>query len=704
MGPVCAGQGRAHTGAGALRPPRATIDFETRSAVSLRNSGTWKYSIDPSTDILCLAFRLPTWEEGRVALWHPEFKSLGIAEADCYDEILELLNWITSGGLVEAHNAWFEYCIWKNLLTPRYGWPEISGAQWRCSAAKCAAHALPRKLEDAATVLQVDVQKDMEGTKTMKKVSKPRKSRKKERELWLSLGEDEPDVLYHESWDLLERLFIYCKIDVLAEENVSQAIDDLSDDETQVFLLDQRINARGFQLDTNAVDAARSLIASESVLLNAQLREVTRGKVEKATQRDKVKAWLLTEGVDLPDTKKETLDLVVLDPKLGYRARQAITLLRELGRSSTAKYKTMDGWMDPQGVVRGGLLYHGASTGRWSGAGVQPQNFVRGSAKKRGQEKDDKPNDMRLLWECLKREDRDEIEEQYYSVMAALANALRGAIVAREGMQLYVADYSSIEARALLWLAGDDEALGVFRRHEDIYLDMAMSIYKRPLTKADDRERQTGKQAILGLGYQMGWRKFQATCAKFGIIIDDDMAMLVVDAYREKYWRVKAMWAAQEAAAMSAVEDGGVIVEGYMEWEVVDRFLYCRLPSGRQLAYPFPSVRVVETPWGEEKRALTYKGVNPVTRQWHRQKTYGGMIVENQTQAVARDLMAYGMQQCEVSGVYRLILTVHDEQIAEAPLGAGSVKEFEGLMAGIPNWAEGCPVEAEGWTGTRYRK
>lgn len=991
-----------------MRAPRATIDFESRSSISLRKHGTWRYSIDPSTDILCLAFRLPTWDAGRVVLWHPAFPTLGLKEPSVFDDILELSTWIGEGGLVEAHNAWFEYCIWKNVLTERYAWPSIADSQWRCSAAKAAAHALPRALERVANILRVGVQKDMDGTKTMKKMTKPRKSRKAERELWLSTGEDEPDVLYHETPELLERLFVYCKIDVLAEEEVSEALPDLSPEETGIFLLDQKINARGFQLDQEAVASALALLETESVILNGQLTEVTKGRVQKATQRAQVKAWLHDAGVDLPDTQRATVEGVLTNPRLPYAARQGLEILRDLGRSSTAKYTTMEGWQDPDGIVRGGLLYHGASTGRWpltgdhetltpsgwvrldtwqggpiacwspdgtiafqeatkatfaldgreslvhwqnskvdqlstgdhampayrrervlasgpsggefvrktvttlssgdripltgwlcrstmrsviqtrilvmvqadahflltngrsirfrftkarkiirckqllqdagivfrervdacdgvtvitisyadapkwlwsfqhktfswdwvtttrsdvffeelqhwdgcksslqgidysttneqnanivqalahvsgmtcyvqrrerieqnwnvsfrcfidkepspvtfrgpqrthvsvldthvycaqtpsgyflvrrkghawitgnSGAGVQPQNFVRGSVK-----------DMGRLWEVLKTLDRELISSEYKSVMEALANALRGAIIPRAGMQLYVADYASIEARALLWLAEDDKALDIFRRHEDIYCDMASDIYKRKITKADEKERQIGKFSILGLGFGMGWSKFQATCAKAKIELSEDFARTVVDAYRLKYPKVKQMWYDQEDAAVQAWRDQTNIAVGRMVWEPAERFLYCRLPSSRRLAYPFPQVKPTTTPWGEPKWGLTFKGVNPVTRQWHSQKTYGGSIVENQTQACARDILAEALLRCEGSG-YPVVLSVHDEIICETLLGQGSVSEFTQLMTQTPLWATGMPVEAESWCGSRYRK
>lgn len=672
----------------------------------MRNCGSWRYSLDPTTEVLCLTWRLPSWAEGRTALWHPAFPHLGIEERFDWRDIEELVNWIEAGGLVEAHNAWFERGIWQNILVPQYGFPPITSSQWRCSAAKAAAHALPRALEDAAMALELNAQKDTEGEKVMKKLAKPRKARKAEREL-AEEEEREIGLLWFESKEMFDRLCEYCRTDVVTETELSDSLDDLNDLETAVFLMDQQINERGFQLDTEAIATALALIETEVARLNAELAIVTNGYVSKATQRAMMLAWLqYSEDVYLPDTTKDTIDNILSSGRtLPPNARRALEIMRTIGRSSTAKFMAMKNWVCPDARVHGGVLYHGASTGRWSGKGVQPHNFPKGKIK-----------DQETLWTLLKTRNVDRIvtdalqdkgKPLYTTVMEALSHGLRGVIVPSPGRQLYVADYAAIEARVLLWLAGEEDALDIFRRGEDIYCDMASSIYGYPTHKdTHPTERALGKVAVLGLGYQMGAPKFQDTCLVMAKIeIDEDLAQQTVDAYRAKYWRVKAMWTETERAAIEAVRHPGRRVAcGYVTWVVEGYFLFCELPSGRRLAYPNPEVRSQITPWGEERPQLTFKGVNPMIRKWVRQHTYGGMLVENITQAVARDLMAEAMLRCEATGIYDVILTVHDEIVAEADLGKGSVKEFERLVATCPDWAEGCPVEAEGWAGVRYRK
>lgn len=273
--------------------------------------------------------------------------------------------------------------------------------------------------------------------------------------------------------------------------------------------------------------------------------------------------------------------------------------------------------------------------------------------------------------------------------MTLLSHALRGAIVAGPGKRLFVADYSQIEARVLLWLAGDEDGLDIFRRGEDIYADMAKAIDpERP-------QRQLGKVAILGLGYGMGAKKFVEAAKGYGLAIDLETAQKTVDAYRSKYWRVKRLWKATEAAA----KQGGDVDGWYME----GRFLYHVLPSGRRLAYPDAEVQLRQATWGQTL-ALTYMGTNPYTRKWERQWGYGGLLVENIVQAIARDVMAAALLRCERSGVYQPILSVHDEIIAEASRYLGDVDEFKQIVSELPAWAEGLPVAAEAFACQRYHK
>jgi len=310
------------------------------------------------------------------------------------------------------------------------------------------------------------------------------------------------------------------------------------------------------------------------------------------------------------------------------------------------------------------------------------------------------------LWADLKIRNPKVITAKYGSVLGALSHALRGAIVAAEGKTLFVADYSAIEARVVMWLAGEEEALESFRRGEDIYSVMASEIYNKPCSKEDTPdERQVGKTAILGLGFQMGASKFVATVEKMtGIIISEEMAKQVVDTYRAKFAGVKQLWWEMEAAAIRAVKGRKSCTVGHVKWVVEGFFLYCELPSGRRLAYPFPKVGSKATPWGEVRPQLTFMGISPITHKWTRMHTYGGSLVENAVQAIARDLLADALLACENTGIYLPVLSVHDEGICEVNDAAGSLQEFNRLMTTSSKWAKGLPIGIESWKGKRYHK
>jgi DNA polymerase len=669
----------------------------------LKKSGSWCYGLDPTTEVLCLAFHLPSWAKDDVALWHPAFPQLDIPEGlegNHPDALRDLFKWVMNGGLVEAHNAWFERGLWQNIMVPRYGWSTIGHSQWRCSAAKAAAHAIPRGLDDALAAMKLRVRKDDTGHKVMQKMTKPRKPRKAEIEAWTAAhGKARMPRLYHETLEQMVALWDYCMQDVVAEVALSAALPDLSDDEQDYYLMDQTINERGFRLDKDAITTALHLLDHEAKRLNGELKMLTKGKVQRATQRDRMKLWFAKEGLHLEDTQAATLDSYLApecQTPLSPRTKRGLEIVRALGRSSTAKYETMRHWLCLDQRAHGGLLYHGASTGRWTGVGIQPHNFVRGTIK-----------DMSAVWDTLLTRDIEQIQIAYPNLMEVLSHALRGAIVAAPGKQLYVADFAAIEARVLLWVAGDETGLDIFRSGRDIYLDMAASIYGYACTKESrPQERQLGKVAILGLGYQMGPAKFVDAVKKMaGIDISEDLAHQTVDAYREKYWRVKQLWTDQEVAAIWAVQHPDKpSVCGKVTWQMGGKFLYCTLPSGRNLAYPYPQVKQRKTPWDEWKSALTFMGVNPLNRQWQSQQTYGGCLVENIVQGLARDLMAAAMARCEASGVYQPVLSVHDEAVCEAHPILGDVHFFERLVSEVPDWAAGLPVAAEAWTGPRYRK
>lgn len=805
-----------------LKIPEATIDFETRSPTDLKKRGGFLYSLDPRTEAMCLAYHLPG--QDTVGLWHMAHDEFLIAASE---EPVDLFAFILAGGLVEAHNAFFERCIWTNIMVPRYGWPAINPKQWRCSAAKASAMSLPRALGDAADAMNLGIAKDMEGRKLMLKMCKPRKLRKAEMEKWIkdtghtgrapTYKASSYPVVYHETEEDLLRLWAYCKQDVFAEHALSISLPELSETEMAVWQMDQWLNWRGARFDLAMAKNALELATLWKERLNSVLEALT--GISSATKRQAVKEWLVeNEDLDLPDTAAETLLHFLENEPLSGRARRVLEIVRDVNKTSTRKYNAMlDKTFAGDERARDLMMYHGAGTGRWAGKGIQVHNFpARNLVVK----------DFDEAAALILDGDLDWCAALYGDVMALLSHSLRGAILAEEGRELIVADYAAIEARCLLWEADDQAALGVFRRGEDIYCDMASGIYGFEVIKSVAKDwkhpdhflhaacRQFGKQAVLGLGYGMGYLTFLLTCRKYGITfsraevakimgqekldkteawvrkqlcldtppaemtkeeakryasrkrqaarsrrrliearedpkaIVHELALMkhTVDVYRGRYLSVKAMWSEQEAAAIEAVkslptpaevtqfEENGVpyarpiqyhddpVECGKIKWymsearEVHDelagtirvpagKWLHCELPSTRRMSYCDPQVKLTATAWGEKKPALRYMSVDGMTRKWVRTATYGGKVVENITQAVARDIMAEAMLNSVKEGCpYDPIMSVHDELVCEVDEDKGDLKDFERLMSDLPNWAEGCPIVAEAERFKRYRK
>lgn len=532
------------------RVRRATIDFETRSAADLKKVGAWIYSRHASTEVLCLAYKLPGWSKPK--LWHMAHPDLDIEESPAPKE---LFAWIRQGGLVEAHNAGFEMSIWKNVCEAM-GWPAIADSQWRCSAAKASAVAMPRALADLAVALGMpeDKQKDKAGKDLVKKYCKPKRLTKGEKELW---GADA--VIYNEDAAGLQQLWDYCLQDVETEEACSEDLPDLPPKELRLWQITNAMNWRGVLIDTELCRSALALMAAAKERLNDELYELTGGVCDSGSQRDQVKQWLARNEFTIEDTKAKTLEWYIerrhdLDGKpISDRAVRVLTILKEVNRTSANKYTRMLQCVDTDDRARDLLVYCGAErTGRFAGRGIQIHNLPKGrftgpKVRKPG------ANATKEQWahfkarqaavmndavEAVKTRDYDWCHMLYGDVMNLIASCLRGCIIAPPGKDLLIADYASIEARCILWLAGATSALEVFAGGGDIYCDMASGIYGRTVTKDTARvisstgatERDFGKVAILGLGYGMGWVKFLITLRTYNIRLTRDEVLKAMGA------------------------------------------------------------------------------------------------------------------------------------------------------------------------------
>ncbi len=300
-----------------------------------------------------------------------------------------------------------------------------------------------------------------------------------------------------------------------------------------------------------------------------------------------------------------------------------------------------------------------------------------------------------------------EISMFHGNPLSTLSDCLRGFLIAAPGHNLIAADFSAIESRVVNWLSGEERILDVFRGDGKIYEFTASQIYGVPIEDVTKEQRQIGKVAELALGFGGGKGAFQMMAKTYGVKVSDEKAEEIKLAFRSQRSKLVAYWHAVESAAISALLDAGRSVSAgpfdrKVSFKKSGSFLWCQLPSKRVLCYPYPQVQLNLTPWGTMKDQLTYmaQGIN---HKWERQGAYGGLLVENVTQAIARDLLVEAFFRLEERG-YSIIMHVHDEIVCEVKEGFGSVSEMEKIMEENPRWAMGLPIAATGWMGKRYRK
>lgn len=632
-----------------------SIDFETRSAVDLRKTGVYKYAADTSTDIWCMAYKAP-WSDD-VLVWTP---------GDPIDARLSA--WIAEGGLLSAWNANFERTIWNTIMVSNYQWPRTKINQWRCTMAQASAMGLPRALGQAAAVLGVEEQKDKTGAALMLRMARPRKVNADGSYTWWNTK------------DKVDALVAYCRQDVRTELSVAEVLNAMPDSERRLYQLDQRINDRGVKLDVDLVHRVKSLAENASEHIDADIQRLTKGAVKAATNGMDLVAWLNSYGINTKSVDKQTVARLLTYDRLHPVIREVLILRQNGAKSSTAKYDAMLHAANFDGRMRGLLVYHGAATGRWSGRLVQPQNFPRPQKK------------QAELDEIIAKLQVGEDVSEYGAGTVLASDLLRSMLIAEEGHRLMFADYSAIEARVLAWVAGQSDLVETFRKGGDVYKDMASAIYNVDVGNVTDSQRQVGKMAILGCGYGMGGKRFAEQCATMGIKVDEDEAKRIVSVYREKNNMIAQYWRDVENDFVETVKEAGRV-----------RTVPLPLPSGRSLTYHNPRIIQRETPWGAMRDTAQVDTLNSVTRQWTSQIIWGGLLTENVVQATARDMMAVAMMALEMKG-YPVILSVHDEIICEVPDGHGTLDEMIDVMTRVPAWADGCPINAEGKEGKRYRK
>lgn len=638
-----------------------SIDFETRSHANLPDVGLDIYANDPTTEVLCIAYGV-----------RPENVKVHGNKIDSpSDDFYSLLAHVREGGKIQAWNAMFEYAIWNCVCVPKYGWPELKLEQCIDSMAIAAANNIPQSLDDAGNFMDSEHKKDAVGKRLIMKLSKP-----------TSKG------VFNEDPELMQQLFDYCKQDVRTEMSIVANLRPLTELEQTVWELTQRINLRGVPVDPYELHNACVAVVGAQDQLDNELLSMTGCK---PSERAKLLDWLNANGANMTDLTAKTVTAKLVDTNLNSTVRRALELRQEGSQTSVAKYAKM---MEIQrnGRIRNTLVYHGASTGRWaSRGGLNLQNIARPTISDREIE-----DAIPLVF------------EQANGTMDQLSSLVRSAIRAPQGYTFVDVDFSSIENRVGVYLAGQKDKVELFRKGLDEYKVFASeSLYRVPYDEVTKDQRQVSKSAVLGAMFGQGAKGLVKYAEGMGVTLSEGQAKNAVDNYRTSYARVKELWAQCEGAAIQAVENPGNPFRAgdRLVLKVAKNALWMQLPSGRLICWQRPQLELLTTPWGSQKLGVTVHSQSTYTRQWGRNALIGSSIFQSAVQGAARDCLAVAMINLEKAG-YEMINLVHDEilLLVKEENSEAVLEDVIKIMTTPPTWASDFPLAAEGWVSKRYKK
>ena len=574
----------------------------------------------------------------------------------------------------------------------------------------------------------------MKGHRIMLQLSQPRDVNADGSPIWWDINDKSTGIDIKAKY---KALYKYCIQDIIVERELDKRLLPLSESELALWHLDQKINYRGIHCDLEAVKVAIDIIAIEKKRLNECIQLATKNIVATCNASMALKNWINTFNLykgakyksDGPPKKyKENGETKVkkawlkgdkkiiqgvgkdvvkdlLETKLPKPVRRALLIRQEAAKNSTAKLDAILSGISRDNRVRGTIQFYGAaSTGRWAGRRVQPHNMTRPTID---QKEIDELFQIILDQTQSLKDKMDSIRIFHGDITPRISDCLRGFITAAPGKRLISVDFSAVEGRVLAWLAGQESILTIFRGHGKIYEHTACQIYYIDnINDVTKDQRQIGKVATLALGFQGGVVAFQSMAKNYFVKVPDKQANIIKTNWRKANPKIVTYWYDLERAAIAAVkypgQKFGCGVQGrQVTFLKSGSFLFCRLPSGRAICYPYPKLKNVKTPWGAIKKALTYKGEE--NYQFVTKVAYGGLLAENITQATARDLLVNSMRVFEKFN-YNIVMHVHDEIVCEVDKNFGSLKEAENLMRILPKWAKDLPIEAKGWEGQRYRK
>ena len=648
------------------------IDIESYSEVNLLKTGVAPYAQHPSFELLLFGYAVDGGPRIVIDVCQGEEIPEEIREAIFDPDVIK-----------RAYNAAFEICC----LSEYFGRP-LPVEQWRCTSVLALSLGMPGNLADVAKVcnLPIEKQKMGIGRSLITYFCIPCKPTVKNGERTRNLPHHDPA-----KWSLFKE---YCAGDVTTEMAVCDKLIrwDLPQHEWDLWVLDQRINTRGWMIDRELVSAALEIDATLKAKYTDEF--VTLTGITKATQVAKVKEWLFAEhDIEVTSLNKESVKelLKVTDDAV---IERVLLLRQELSKSSISKYASMLRSVCADGRIRGLFQFCGANrTWRWAGRIVQAHNLPKSDLAHA---------DLQLARELVKARDIERLELLFGYLPGLLSELIRSAFIPAEGKAFAVVDFAAIEARVLAWAAGCEWRMEVFRTHGRIYEASAAQMFKVPLESIGKKSplRQKGKISELALGYHGGVGAL-ITMGALKMGLTEEELQPIVDAWREANPEIMDFGRAMEKNAKTCLRQKiRTGVEGRYWFRYESGMLFMDLPSGRSLCYVKPRI---------EKQGsfmnLTYDGMDQETKRWGRVETYAGKLLENYTQAVARDCLAMSMPLLEDAG-FPIVAHVHDEVICEvdAATAEASLEMAEAIFARPISWAPGLQLAGDGFISEFYKK
>ncbi len=657
-----------------------SIDLETYSSVPLAKAGAQKYIQSPDFQILLFAYSVDGAPVEIIDLARGEYLPPWLVQAIISPDYIK-----------HAYNAPFEWgCLSKFLGA-------LPPSQWRCTMFHGLYCGYTAGLEATGKALGLpeDKKKLNTGKALIRYFCVPCKPSKANGQRTRNLPHHDPA-----KWELFRE---YCRQDVVTEMEIERRLSafPVPDFVQKQWETDLIINARGVAVDMELVDGALSLGAT--VRQNLMTEAMQLSGLNNPNSVAQLTEWLQEEtGEELADLRKDTVARLLKEDNNSLKVRRMLEIRQELGKTSTKKYDAIEAAVCADGRVRGLLQFYGANrTGRWAGRLVQVQNLPRTYTE---------PLD--LAREMVQRRNLDGLRAVYGSVPDTLSQLIRTAFIAPEGHVFIDADFSAIEARVISWLAGEQWRLEVFRTHGKIYEASASQMFGVPLEhikkgRPEYALRQKGKVAELALGYQ-GSTGALINMGALDMGIPEADLPDIVSRWREANKRIRDLWYSMDNAAIQVITQGGTVGINSL---ILSREYDCNqgtdcmtitLPSGRKLYYVSPSIG--QNQW--DKPSIAYMGMDQKTKRWKRIETYGGKLVENCVQAIARDCLADTIERLEAAGL-PVIFHVHDEVVIDIAPWADNDTMLDlvcSIMRTPISWAPDLPLNADGWVGHYFRK